>query len=158
MRQLTWVAGAAVVVMLTGCGGETEDEASPDSPLSEKQASKRVEKHISDTVSVLPDSLKLEPVGSTVSAPCEPDHLITVSKSYWLDGLPAEENKQYVDEMVKYWTTNGYTVVDDLRPDELFVSVGNDKDGFGMSVRTSVQGNLSLGASSPCINPGGTDE
>lgn len=155
MRRLTWSAGVAVVVMLAG-GCDGSDDA-PESPLNEKQASERVEKHISDTVAVLPDSLSMEPVGSTVSAPCEPDHLITVSKRYWLDGLPAEENEQYVDALVEYWTANGYTVVDDLRPDKLFVSVRNDKDKFRMSLRTSVQDDLAISASSPCLDPSGTD-
>lgn len=44
----------------------------------------------------------------------------------------------------------------DKRPTENWVSVENRTDGFSMSVQESVQGDLSLGATSPCVWPNGT--
>ena len=157
MRRIPWSACVAIAVLLaSGC--DWSDDEAPESPLNEEQAGERAEKHISDTVAALPDSLELAPLGRTVSAACDPEPLITVSKRYWLDGLPAEENDEHVEALGEYWNTNGDTVVEDLRPDKLFVSVRNDEDKFQMSVRSGVQGDLSISTSSPCIHPSGTDE
>lgn len=157
MRRLTWSASVVAAVLLAGaCGGS--DDVEPESPLDEEQAAERAEEHIADTVEVLPDSLELEQEGpDAVSAACDPEPLVTVSKWYWLRGLPAEDNEQHVDALVEYWGDNGFTVVDDLRPDDVFVAVRNDEDGFEMSVQASVQEELSIGVSSPCIHPSGVN-
>ncbi|MBB4935035.1 hypothetical protein F4561_005929 [Lipingzhangella halophila] len=155
---MTWLSrfacGGGVLLMLVGCG-ESGDEG-PQSPLNEEQARDRAGEHINETVTALPDSLELERLGGS-SAPCENDEYITVSKRYWLDGLPAEENEEHVEALHEYWSANGYTVEADQRPDDQFISVRHDEDKFTMSVRESKQGDLSLGASSPCIDENGTD-
>lgn len=157
MRRLTWSAcAAAMVVLVAGCGGP--EDATPKSPLNEDQAAERVEKHVSDSAAALSDSPDLKPLSSGTSAACDAEPLVTVSKRYWLEGLSAKENEQNAEALIEYWESNGYTVTDDLRPDKLFVSVRNDKDKFTMSLRSSAQDSLSLGASSPCIHPSGTDE
>ncbi|WP_184585342.1 hypothetical protein [Lipingzhangella halophila] len=142
--------------MLVGCGPEVSEEG-PESPLDKEQAEERVEEHITETATTaLPESLELESFGGGVPSACgsNPD-LVTVSKRYWLRGLESEDNEEYVEALHEYWSNNGYTVVEDLRPDELFMHVRNDEDDFTMSVRESAQGSLSLGASSPCIDPTG---
>lgn len=154
MRRMRQAVCAAAVVLLVGCGGPDDV---PDSPLDEEQAERRLDTHIDDTVAVLPDSLELEPVGPPVSAPCEPDTFVSVTKNYWLREIPSGENEQHVEALVEYWKANGYTVRSDQRPDDLSVSVENDEDGFSMSIRSSVQKELSIGATSPCIHPDGTD-
>ncbi|MBB4935038.1 hypothetical protein F4561_005932 [Lipingzhangella halophila] len=154
-----FACGGAALLVLAGCGPEVEDDG-PESPLDEEQAEERVEEHITETATTaLPESLELESFGGGVPSACgsNPD-LVTVSKRYWLDGLPPEENEEHVEALHEYWSDNGYTVVDDQRPDDLSIYVRHDKDDFTMSLWSSVEGDLSLGASSPCIDPSGVDE
>jgi len=147
-----------VLLALAGaCAGEPE-ETGPSSSLDEAEAGERVEEHITDAVEALPGEVELEDVGNgLVSASCETDPLITVSRSYWLRGLPEADIEQNVDLLVEHWEGSGFAVTGDLRPDDTFVTVENEEDGFTMTVAASVQGSLSIDASSPCIDPSGTD-
>ncbi|APU12879.1 hypothetical protein UA75_04100 [Actinoalloteichus sp. GBA129-24] len=77
---------------------------------------------------------------------------------YFLDELPREDNDSNVEAVYQHWIENGYQVLVDDRPDRIFISVQHEDDAFRMSIRASVQGDLSLGASSPCIWPNGTPE
>ncbi|WP_017557363.1 hypothetical protein [Nocardiopsis baichengensis] len=141
--------------MATACGGQ---DAEPGSPLDVAEAGERVAAHIQDAVEALPGEVELEEVGNgRVSAACDTDPLITVSEAYWLRGLPEEDNEENVDLLVEHWEEDGFTVTDDLRPDDVFVTAVNDEDGFTMSVAMSKQGGLSIDATSPCIHPSGTD-
>ncbi|PSK90518.1 hypothetical protein CLV63_12252 [Murinocardiopsis flavida] len=154
MRRVKWFVWAAAIMLLAGCGGPDDV---PESPLDEGQAERRVDTHIDDTVTVLPDSLELELVGPAVKASCDHETFLSVSKKYWLRDIPPGENEQHVEALVEYWKDHGYTVHSDQRPDNLFVSVEHKKDKFSMSVRSSIQKELSIGASSPCIHPDGAD-
>lgn len=79
-----------------------------------------------------------------------------VGRTYWLDGLPAGSNGEVVDALYQYWVNNGYRVLTDERSaSEMFVSVEHNGDAFRMSVTESFGGDLSLGASSPCVWPDG---
>ncbi|RNL82488.1 hypothetical protein EFW17_19425 [Halostreptopolyspora alba] len=144
--------------MLAGCGGDDSEDDGPQSPLDEERAEERAEEHITETTSVLPDSLELESFGGSANAACENPDLVTVSTRYWLDGLESEDNEKHVEALHEYWTGHGYTVVEDSRPDDRFVHVRHEEDGFSMSVTEDVDGHLSLGASSPCIDPQGAEE
>ncbi|WP_051065451.1 hypothetical protein [Nocardiopsis potens] len=157
-RPVRSVCAATALVLLAGaCVGDSE-ETGPSSPLDEAEAGERVEKHIADAVGALPGEVELEDVGNgLVSASCETDPLITVSRSYWLRGLPEEDIEQNVDLLVEHWEGSGFAVTGDLRPDDVFVTAENEEDGFTMTVAASIQGSLSIDASSPCIDPSGTD-
>lgn len=149
------VCAVAAVLLTAACGGQ---DAEPGSPLDEAEAGERVAAHIEDAVAALPGDVELEEVGNgRVSAACETDPLITVSEAYFLRGLPEEDNEENVDLLVEHWEDSGFTVTDDLRPDDVFVTAANDEDGFTMSVAMSKQGSLSIDATSPCIHPSGTD-
>jgi hypothetical protein len=79
-----------------------------------------------------------------------------VGKAYWLDGLPADRNKEYVAALYEHWVSSGFRVLTDQRSSsDMFVSVENNDDAFRMSVKQSVEVDLSLGASSPCVWPDG---
>lgn len=151
-----WVVGATVVlVAVTACGPE------PDSPLSEDEATERVEEHITQTAEgALPNSIELTPFYDTITAGCEADPLVTVSQAYLLESSEnedGEDNEAYVDAIVSYWEDNDYTIRTDNRPDDLFVNTRNNVDLFTMSVRDSSDDRLFLSASSPCLHPSGTD-
>jgi hypothetical protein len=130
--------------------------------MNQDEAAERVQEHIDNAVAVLPDTLELERVGGVNVAACDdptdggPRDRVTVGRSYWLDGLPSEDNDTNIDLLHEYWTANGYRVLTDSRPEDVFLSVEHEEDSFRMSVQGSAEGSLSLGASSPCVWPEGT--
>ncbi|MFE1165761.1 hypothetical protein [Nocardiopsis sp. NPDC058789] len=130
--------------------------------ITEDEAAAKVDQHIANAVAALPETVELEPLGPVAFASCDdptdggPRGRVTVSLDQWLNGLPVEENEQNAELLYQYWTANGYRVLRDERPDKLSIAVENEEDGFLMSLRASIQGDLSLGASSPCVWPEGT--
>ena len=128
--------------------------------LTEQEAANRAEEHIQRAVSALPEKPELT-LQRDDSAECldptdnGPRGRYEVGKTYWLDGLPEGRNEEYVDALHDHWTSNGFRVLNDFRPDRLFISVENNEDAFRMSVTESIEGDLSIGASSPCIWPDG---
>lgn len=83
-----------------------------------------------------------------------------VGKTYWLDDVPHERNNEIVEALLHHWTASGFRVLSDERSaEDRFVSVEHPDDGFRMSITQSVEGDLSLGASSPCVwLDGGVDD
>ncbi|WP_245900481.1 hypothetical protein [Prauserella shujinwangii] len=130
--------------------------------LTEEEAAQRAEQHIRRAVAALPEKPTLT-VQYADSAECldptdnGPRGRYQVGKTYWLDGVPSERNEEFVDALYDYWVSHGFRILTDKRSEsDRFVSVENDDDAFRMSVKQSVEGDLSLGASSPCVWPNGT--
>jgi hypothetical protein len=146
---------------VSGCGTDTSTGSEREQTMNQDEAAERVQEHIDNAVAALPEGLDLTPVGDVNFAACDDPtdggstDRVTVGRSYWLDGLPVEDNEASIDLLHEYWTANGYRVLTDSRPDDVFVSVENEEDSFRMSVQSSVQGSLSIGASSPCVWPEG---
>lgn len=156
---------AAITAMLAGCGttipgrGEMTDSMRT---LTEQQARDRVEEHIAGAVTALPLTPRLEEQ-SAGRRPCDdptdqgPLGRISVAKRYWLRDLPTERNDEMFDAVESYWLSHDYRVLDDHRDlpvPALFVE--NNTDAFRMSMQTSVRGDLSISATSPCVWPDGT--
>ncbi|WP_017592091.1 hypothetical protein [Nocardiopsis potens] len=159
MRWPARLALAAVLVALVVYGAPRLGIDLPFAPredgLDEARAGELAEKHLADAVAALPGGAEMEPGGaeSAVGSPCADRDLVAVAKRYSLDSLPAEESKEAVDALVTHWSINGYTVQEDLRPDEPFVSVRDRNDEFQLSVHggSGEDGEFSISASSPCI-------
>ncbi|MEU0239212.1 hypothetical protein ABZ234_16125 [Nocardiopsis sp. NPDC006198] len=155
-------SGIAVVVALTACGpGVDSDTSEEEAAMTHDEAYTRVEEHIAAAVAVFPEAPELEALGGDIANPCDDtvdggeSGRASVGRTYWLRGLPAEDNEASVELLHEYWTANGYQVTDDGRPEDLAVFVENEEDSFRMSVQSSAQGSLSIGASSPCVWPEG---
>ncbi|EHY87581.1 hypothetical protein ACWGRK_15795 [Saccharomonospora azurea] len=162
----------ACLLLVTACGGGGKgttpsgtDATAPGSDMrtmTEHEAAQRAEEHIRRAVDALPEKPALTLLRAD-SAECldptdgGPRGRYEVGRSYWLDDLPEGRNAEFVDALHDYWTANDYRVLTDKRdaPDR-FVSVQHNGDAFRMSVKQSVEGDLSLGASSPCVWPDGT--
>lgn len=165
----------ALVALISGCTGGSNEPRWPESSenladkeenmkntLTTNEAVELLEEHIANTVSVLPEALHLEPIGPVIKgASCDdptddgPQDRVTASRRYWLDGLSIEDNETNVELIYQYWVNNDYVVLEDLRPEKIFVSVQHEEDNFRMSVRSNVEGYLSIGSSSPCFWPDG---
>ena len=163
MNQWKAVACATfAALVLTGCNTGFGQRADMEETITQDEAAEKIEQHVTDAVAALPDTVELEPLGPVAFASCDdptdggPKDRVTVSQRQWLTGLPAEDNEQNADLLYDYWVSNGYRVIHDLRPDELFVTAESETDAFNVSVQASDEGSLSIGASSPCVWPEGT--
>ncbi|SFA84429.1 hypothetical protein SAMN05216266_101797 [Amycolatopsis marina] len=152
-----------LLFVLTGCGDQDTPPANGEQmrTMTEQEAAQRAEEHIQRAVAALPEEPTLT-LQRDDSAECldptdsGPRGRYEVGKTYWLDDLRSDRNKEYVAALHEFWTTNNFRVLNDFRPDRLFISVEHNEDAFRMSVTESTEGDLSLGASSPCIWPDGT--
>ncbi|HEY2763442.1 MAG TPA: hypothetical protein VGJ13_05430 [Pseudonocardiaceae bacterium] len=80
---------------------------------------------------------------------------VSVAKVYWIRDLPHERNNEIVNALYSYWLSHDYRVLSDQR-DIQTLFVENNTDAFRMSLQSSVQGDLSISATSPCVWPDGT--
>ncbi|OKI19159.1 hypothetical protein A6A08_05135 [Nocardiopsis sp. TSRI0078] len=131
--------------------------------MNTEEAVERLEEHITNTVAVLPETLELEPVGPVIKgASCDDptdggsQDRVMAARSYWLTGLPVEDNEANAELLHQYWTDHGYVMVHDDRPDDMYIAVRNEEDAFSLALRSNIDGKLSISASSPCFWPEGT--
>jgi hypothetical protein len=150
-----------LVVLLSGCGWR----AGMSPTLDEQQATDRVQQHIDDTVAIIQPMPRLERQSFVDSQPCDipsdngPLGRISVGHVYWLREIPVERNAEVFAAVERYWVSNGWVILtDDTSSENPFLSVENRADSFRMSLEASIDGQLSIGASSPCIWPNGTPE
>ena len=158
MNRLRMAACAITTVLaVTACNTAQGSET-----IAQDEAAEQAREHIDSLMGELPATAELEERGGPNVAACDdptdggPKDRVIVSDIYWVRGLPIEDNEHNVELMHAYWTANGYRVVHDLRPDELFLTVEHEEDAFLVSVQSSMQGSLSISASSPCVWPEGT--
>ena len=160
LKAATYTAIAAF--LLTSCSTGCDQKAGTEETITQDEATEKVQEHIGRAMTDLPASAELEKRGGSYIASCDdptdggPKDRVTVSVSYWIRGLETEENDINVNLLHEYWTKNGYHVITDSRPDDAFISVRHEQDSFTMSVQESIQGSLSISASSPCVWPEGT--
>ncbi|MDV6011830.1 hypothetical protein F8178_04950 [Haloechinothrix sp. LS1_15] len=142
--------------MLSACTGDPAMEPT----ITEEQARDRAEQHLHDAIAALPDQPSLRQLSDYSDACTDPTDggpqgRYQVGMTYWLDDLPKEKNREYLDVLYAHWEANNYRIRGDRR-DRGSIYVEHNDDAFRMSIRTSDEGDLSLGASSPCIWPEGT--
>ncbi len=155
---------AAVITVLAGCGVVTISGKDDMRTLSPPQAMGRVEEHIADAVAALPVQPRLEEQSRVEGLPCDdptddgPLGRVTVGKTYWLRQVPKERNTEVFEAIHSYWLSHDYRVLHDWRDrtaaPALFVE--SNRDAFRMSLQSSLKGNLTLSATSPCVWPNGT--
>lgn len=133
-------------------------------PMTQDEAAERAQEHVDGVMAVLPEEAESEGRGGPNFSACDdptdggPKGRVVASVSYWIREVPVEDNDQVMDAALEYWTENGFWVIEDARPDSPFISVGNEEDAFVVSIQASIQGDLSVGASSPCVWPDGSPD
>ncbi|MCA1677136.1 MAG: hypothetical protein LC799_34800 [Actinobacteria bacterium] len=86
-----------------------------------------------------------------------PRNRIQVSKSYFVDGIPKEDNEAHFTAVRQWWTSHGFGVLDDERTPPRRLRVEHSEDGFRMAFQEGGDGSVLLSATSPCrIWPDGT--
>lgn len=154
------VAVLAVALMVSGCGFILE-AGSMGETMTEDEAAEKVQGHIDGVITALPEEAEIEAWQGPNFAACDDPtdggskNRVTVSETFWVRGLPVEDNDANIDLMYEYWTDNGYQILRDKRPEKMSVTVEHEESSFRMGVRVSNTGSLSLNASSPCVWPDG---
>jgi hypothetical protein len=138
------------VLLLGGC--ELSKAETP--PVTESEAYDRVEAYVRRAANALPDKARIEAAAPSSSEPCkgEPAGRVRVVTNYFVRDIAAED-KQF-DTMLKWWEAHDFTLLDDLRPERPYVWVKSNTDDFRMSLRANENGELVLGAESPCLRAG----
>lgn len=135
--------------LLTSCGtGQAE------SSMTESDAYDRAEAYVRRAATALPADARLELAAPPSSEACkgEPADRVIVNSTYFVRGL-ADEDKHF-DSMLRWWEAHDFELLDDLRPERHYIWVRNKSDGFRMSLRDNENGELLLGAQSPCLTAG----
>ncbi|SDY16209.1 hypothetical protein SAMN05421504_104713 [Amycolatopsis xylanica] len=80
---------------------------------------------------------------------------VLASRSYEVNGLPSDKIPSYFDALRTWWLNHGFHVLDNT-PQNEFLWVENNADGFRMTFKASPgKKNLFLISTSPCVWPGG---
>lgn len=129
--------------------------------MTAEQAERRVEENVRAVLGVLPEQARLERFDGGVM-PCDdptdngPLGRVIPFVDYRITGLAPAEYGGYFDEVLDWWTHNGFRLLDDSRPAEMYVWVENEADGFRMTLKANDLGQLYLTSTSPCVWPDGT--
>lgn len=140
------MVSVVLVFTLGGCAG-----GAPAVEVTESQAYDLVESYVRRAATALP-AATLEPAAPATSTPCVDEPGARVANSYWLRGISSAD--EHFDAMLGWWTEHGFELLDDLRPERHYVWVTNPTDAFRMSLRDNEEGELLLGAESPCVRSG----
>lgn len=146
-------AGCITVLVVVGAASGIYYFAAPapEGVLTEKRAEERTSQYIASAVRALPgeSAMDEDALLPAVSAPCKTDEE-KVSKSY---RVAVGSEDEAAEALVDHWGRRGYTLQQDMRPEEMYVLFRND-DGFRMTLRgSSDEDGLSISASSPCFDP-----
>ncbi|WP_024800132.1 hypothetical protein [Nocardia sp. BMG51109] len=170
-RAMFGVLLIAVMAMLTGCGGESNDKGvQVDSSLTEATARERINTYLSETLQALPPGVGLSRTpdnpnlgilgaGAATTVPCEDsnvdtDGAVQLQIRYWVVGIPLGEGGHYFELIRNVWSQRGFL----LNPasDSRWAAVMTP-DQYRLNVQDAGQGDgsLSMGAGSPCFPESG---
>ena len=131
--------------------------------MTKDQAMQRVDELVRDAIAVLPATARLEVISATAPQACDdptdngPKGRLFASNSYWIRDVPKEGNARYVADLRRWWSDHGFEVVTDAWEKAQVITLENAANGFRMSLG-GPDGDLNIGASSPCVWPNGTPE
>ncbi|WP_017557355.1 hypothetical protein [Nocardiopsis baichengensis] len=153
-------AGCITVLVVAGVASGVYYFAAPppEGVLTEERADERTSQYIASAVRSLPGDSTMDESAllPAVSAPCKRNEQ-QVSKSYRVATGSDEKKAEVADALVDHWGNRGYTLQEDMRPDEMYVRFRND-DGFRLSLsNSSAENKLAISASSPCFGPEADD-
>lgn len=133
------------------------------STITQAEAEQRAESYVRQAVSAVAPDARLETIMSD-TAPCSdpsdsgPPGRVFASNRYWIRGLPKDQNKQNVDALLNWSEQHDFAMLSNEWDKARYITLENRADSFRMAIQESSQGDLSIGASSPCVWPNGTPE
>jgi len=155
------LATAVTTLTLAGCSGK--DPASQPS-ITRQQALTHVYQILQSTGPLITPRPRLEPnklLSENGACPDEPDGMsdarVQVSRSYFLQGVPKQAHSSIAKQIQHIWKAKGYRIYGTSHLDTANPQVFADTtDGFLMALSTEGNGQLNIGATSPCVWPNGT--
>jgi hypothetical protein len=133
--------------------------------MTQQHASSRAEQILRGTADAITPrpTLEIYQPGSG-TGPClvnpnnTSDKRVQVTLTYWLRGIAPQDNASVAQQILTYWKRIGYAITDThgLSTASPSIFAGTPADDFLISLQTSANGAMSIGASSPCIWPKGT--
>jgi hypothetical protein len=161
-RYIAAVAAVSTVMMLASCEGDAMDSDEPT--ITKLEASARLSRYVQQIVQdTLPKTVRLEDHGPVSELGCtdpvgKPDGRLHVSASHWIRGIDPVTYNKHFDAIKGWWATNGWKIVNDDRPGDMFINADNPVDQFGMSIQANDKNDFSMTVSSPCVWPNGTPQ
>jgi hypothetical protein len=147
-----------LLVVSQGCGsGKGDVEVTT---MTKAQALQQVEDYVHQAISVLPATARLEAVVATTSQRCDdptdngPLGRVFATNKFWIRDIPKENNDKYVADLRRWFSDNGFAIVMDSWDKVQSITLENPQNGFRMSLG-GPDGDLNIGASSPCVWPYG---
>lgn len=150
----------AAALLVTSCSG-VNPVFRPT--ITQQHASDRVEQIVRDTVARITPRPRLElyKPGSNVSGcmvdPSDTaDTRVQVSNAYFLRGV-RDSNASISEQVLRLWKQAGYAITDTHEVGGAMPSInGVTQDDFYIGLEWTGSGDLSIGATSPCLWPDGT--
>jgi len=133
------------------------------STITIEQANQKVEDYSVQIRQALPAEAQYEISSSEKAGTCTdpsdngPKSRVLASRTYKVLGLPKDKIPGYFDALRAWWQNHDFRVLDNTPPNE-FLWVENNADGFRMTAKSNIGGELYLIATSPCVWPDGTPE
>lgn len=157
IRLCRAMAGVTMVVLLSSCSGGNPVY---QPTITQKQASARVEQLLQGTARSITPRPRLEhympnaDVGQCLAG--QDDPRTQVSRTYFLREVRSS-NASIGEQVLRLWKKEGYAINDTpgmgtSQPNIHAVT----KDDFLIALETTGSGDLSIGATSPCLWPDGT--
>jgi hypothetical protein len=134
----------------------------PATTMTADQAAARLDEHLRLALEQLSPEPRIEP-GLSGTMDCDdptdggPLGRVFVEAHWWLRDVPPDRNRDVFDALHRRWESQGYVVIQDLRDRERApqLKVRHPGDGFAVSLRENLAGELRLSSSSPCVWPDG---
>lgn len=154
------IAAAISMLLLAGCSA-----ADPDSQptMTQSQATARIQQILQGTGPFISPRPRLEiDKRDTYTGPCleEPpghsDARVQISRAYVLQGVPKQANASVAAQVLHGWKSKGYKVSTFRTGTSSPQIHGTAGDNFLISLQSNSQGQLTIGATSPCLWPDGT--
>lgn len=158
----------AITILATGCtAGIGNSEQSKkgnvnESTMNQEQALARVEQLIKETVQAIKPKPRLDLFQpSLITQSClDPtdggsQERIIINRIYYLRDIPRDQLSRVAQQVRQYWEKQGHLITN-TSADGLNIFGRSRPDDFLISLQSSGDDLLNLGASSPCIWPNGT--
>lgn len=159
-RQFTFPALAATFMLLAaGCSADPASQPT----ITQQQAVARVDRLLRDTGAAITPRPRLvvdKPGTQVTSCLEEPegssDARVQPAGEYFLQGVPQQARASVAEQIMRFWKAKGYAV-DAFHMGTSDPQVhGTTQDNFLVALEPNGGGELSIGASSPCVWPNGT--
>jgi hypothetical protein len=154
-------AAVLAVLIISGCSGGNP-VLKPT--ITQQHATARADQILRETAAAITPRPTLEiyqpgsgPGPCMVNPNDTSDKRVQVGFTYWLRGISTQDNTSVAQQIQRYWKHKGYGIsrTSGFGKDAPNI-FGVTPDDFLISLETSANGAMSIGASSPCVWPKGT--